>query len=179
MLAGWVAAHAFGHWIAAHPAGSHSSRGDGYLPGVAFAIALLAVGTVSWLLLSPRARALPTPSSVLVLVPPAGFLLQQYVERCLQSGHLTHGHALTEPALLFCFVLQAPFAVIAYLGAKALLGCVDALTRVRQSAARVRAVPAHMLSVPIGLGPTPMALLSSGHGQRGPPWAVLDLRVPA
>jgi hypothetical protein len=179
ILVGWLAAHVFGHWFAAHPAGSHSSRGDGYLPGLAFAIALLAVGTVSGLLLSPRARALPVPSPILVLVPPAGFLLQEYVERCLQAGHFAHSHALTEPALLLCFVLQAPFAVVAYMAAKALLGCVDALTRFRQGAARVRAVPAHLLPVPIGLGPTPTALLSSGHGQRGPPPAVVCVRVPA
>jgi hypothetical protein len=181
ILVGWLAAHAFGHWIAAHQAaGSHASNG-GYLatlPALAFAIALLAVGTISGLLLLPRARALPLPSPVLVLVPPAGFLLQEFVERSMQTGHFNHSHAVTEPTLLLCFMLQAPFGVVAYLAAKALLGCVEALTRFRLGSARTRTVPLHLLSVPIGLGPTPTALLSSGHGQRGPPSA-LGVRVPA
>jgi hypothetical protein len=181
ILVGWLAAHGFGHWIAGHQvAGSHAS-GGGYLatvPALAFAIGLLVVGTVSGLLLLPRARALPLPSPVLVLVPPAGFLLQEFVDRSMQAGHLNHGHAVTEPALLLCFMLQAPFGLIAYLAVKALLGCVDALTRFRLEAARIHAVPLHLLPVPIGLGATPTALLSSGHGQRGPP-PVLGVRVPA
>jgi hypothetical protein len=182
ILVGWLAAHAFGHWIAGHQvAGPHASGGAGYIatvPALAFAIALLAVGTVSGLLLFPRARAVLLPSPVLVLVPPAGFLLQEFVDRSMQAGHFNHGHAVTEPALLLCFMLQAPFAMIAYLAVKALLGCVDALTRFRLDAARIRAVPLHLLSMPIGLGPTPTALLSSGHGQRAPP-AALGVRVPA
>ena len=108
------------------------------------------------------------PIWAFALLPPAGFVLQEHLEHVLQHGALSSTLAL-EPVFLLGLLLQMPFAVAAYLVARAIVSVavtlIRALAREHPRLAqtpprfRVTAEPRVALANPVALG----------HGQRAPP----------
>jgi hypothetical protein len=121
-----------------------------------------AVGLAALLLVgngSPR-----VPLWVFALVPPAGFLVQEEIFA------LTEGLAVPTAGfeLLAGLVLQVPFALVAFLVARALLGLAATVLRL------LRDRPAALLATGLLLEPTAATWRGTpafvlGHGQRAPP----------
>jgi hypothetical protein len=113
-------------------------------------------------------RSWDVPVWAFALLPPVGFVIQEQVEHLLQHGELSYT-LVFEPVFLLGLLLQAPFAVAAYLVARALVTVavtlMRALGRARWRLAatpprfRVTPEPALALANPVALG----------HGQRAPP----------
>lgn len=111
----------------------------------------------------------PVPAWAFALLPMLGFTLQEFCERLL-SGAPFPWWIVLQPTFRIGLLLQLPFALVAYLVARALLRAADemgralrgALTRPRVVAVlarwRVREAPSARVGAPVG-----------GHAGRGPP----------
>lgn len=123
------------------------------------------VGLAGLALAGVRGRPARVPLWVFALVPPVGFAVQEEVF-ALSEGLATPSVGL---ALALGLVLQIPFALAAFLVARALL--TFAATVVRSFRARpavlVRA-PAFFLKPVVATWPQPRAFVL-GYGQRAPP----------
>lgn len=131
-------------------------------------VVLLAVGA-SFLGRARRVRRLAPPLWLFALLPPVGFAVQEHLERLLHTGALPYGASL-ETVFLVGILLQLPFALAAYLAARAFVSLAVAV------AARLRAVYRPRLvslaiTVPVALRLTvPRGLVLSGSlGGRAPP----------
>jgi len=154
MVAGSFAAHGIGyvlfspgarwegdeHASAELMARAEAVRQTGSAPGlpVPWLIGLLAALLIVFLatrlvgrLRGRRSRGL-APSWFL-MVPPLGYTLQEIVERTRDSYALVV-HALHEPSFLVALALQLPFALAAYLVARALLAVAELVVRTLQGA---------------------------------------------
>ncbi|MEZ5102460.1 MAG: hypothetical protein R3C15_22200 [Thermoleophilia bacterium] len=144
-VAGSLAAHQAGFLLAFPEPSVRDARlaatGHGYLDhlsfglAVAFALALAALA-VQALDASRGDRGDRGVARTLFLVPPAAFVVQEVVERLVQSGQHPAG-LLGERSFLVGLALQLPFALAAWLVARALLRCA-----VRLGAWLGRALPA-------------------------------------
>ena len=115
------------------------------------------------------------PAWPFAVLPPLAFALQEHLERLLHAGAVPWT-AVLEPTFLPGFLLQLPFALLAFAVARALLGAAVLLARLL----RARSAPACRLAP----GPTRRAgnrLSSSGAWRRShagarcavrpsPPW---------
>jgi hypothetical protein len=167
-----LAGHQAGYRIAVPDASARADAlahdGHGYLaylPLITGAFVALAV-----LALAARARGggrSTLPISVAAALPPAGFVVQETLERVLLGAHHAGVTAmLGEPAFLVGLALQLPFALLALLLARRLQRLADtiALARRRRS---WPAVPGHRpVEEVFLLRPRPLALARS---VRGPP----------
>lgn len=126
-LAGVLAAHALDYRIA-HPEAGHRHRvlaetGHGYLdhlPALAAVLAvLLAVGVVARAAAGRGNRVRPR-AWPLALLGPALFALQEHLER-IPHGGAAPLEVVAEPTFLPGLVLQLPFALAAWLLARAVL----------------------------------------------------------
>jgi hypothetical protein len=111
------------------------------------------------------------PAWAFGLLPPLGFAIQEFLERWFM-GVSFPWQVVLEPTFRVGLLLQAPFALAAFMVARLLLRVAEHVGRVlgrhRGLGVRpplgVRALaPSSLLSVPR------LAVLAAGHAQRGPP----------
>jgi hypothetical protein len=103
-----------------------------------------------------------------VLLPPAAFFAQEFVERLVHTGHASWTIAL-QPAFLLGLALQLPFALAALLVAWML----DRAARAIGQALSAAPAPRFSLFVPapVGVAAAPrVAGLARGYGERAPPF---------
>lgn len=107
----------------------------------------------------------------LAVLPPAGFAVQEHLERLIASNAFPIDAAV-EPTFAIGLALQLPFAAMAVLVARALLGFGHALGRCITAGTAVRLpawdAPPHLLarSDPLLVR---RPVLADSHGQRAPP----------
>jgi hypothetical protein len=181
MVVGSQVAHVFAYrWVypSAHVRLSellstgHSYMGyPAYVPlllGLFFAAELVAVG---WVLGGCVRRGLqrPVPAWAFALLPMLGFTLQEFIERWL-SGWSAPWLMVLQPTFRVGLLLQLPFALVAFLVARVLLGVADRVGRVlRGAVARPRVVGVSVRWVVLEVCPPRRRALADGHSGRGPP----------
>jgi hypothetical protein len=178
MAAGAVTAHALAYRLVApahHMDSSmHAETNHGYIShldaclAICGAIAILAL--VASLVSRLRRGHLPrAPLWLFAVVPPAGFAVQEHLEHVLATGALPATAAL-DGAFIVGVVLQLPFAIAAYLAARALLALASALVDSLRAPTRARLLALAVL--PPGAAPAARprrSALALGYGQRAPP----------
>jgi hypothetical protein len=173
----WLSAHCIAYAIAA-PADHHLALighdRDGHLEHGRLVIGLFVVllftllaGGVAAGLEGRRER--PVPLEVFGLLPPIGFVMQEYIERLIHGDGLPVG-MVSEPAFVLGLLLQLPFALVALGLAWLFLALGSAIGLALARGARP---PSAALSVACVL-PSAAELpripaLALGHGQRAPP----------
>jgi hypothetical protein len=182
-VASWLGAHCFAYWLvspgAEHQMGLHAEHGHaylGYTPAiVVWGFALLVAGLVLCVGdgLHGR-RPFQPPLRLFALLPPAGFVAQEHLERLVGSGGIPH-HLVTEPTFLVGLALQLPFALAALLLAYAMsalgFGFGRAAAGVFALRRPVYAGPSTWLTPPAPATLLPSSVLCPGHGPRAPPTA--------
>ena len=143
----------------------------GYAPlvlGVLVAVLVVALGTVVAEVARGSSRARLSPSSFFVL-PLLGFVVQEHAERYVHMGSLSPATVL-EPAFLVGIVLQVPFALAAFVLARALLAGAEVVGRALAVEPAPRpGVPALRRMTPGAVDLTRIAVLALGYPGRGPP----------
>ena len=144
----------------------------GYAPlFLAICTAVVLAGFVARIIRIERGLAAgPAPAWIFAALPPVAFLAQEYLERLVQEGHVDWATAF-QPAVLLGLYAQVPFALLAFLVARALASLADVV------ALAIGSAPAD----PVGglplLAPVSALLLPAscvagrGYGERGPPLA--------
>ena len=103
------------------------------------------------------------------LVPPVGFALQEHLEWLIGPGSVPYAAALGA-SLAVGILLQIPFALAAYVAARALLALAGAIVHGLRIRPRFRLVPLAPSLHPSRARTRPrLSLLALGYGQRGPP----------
>jgi hypothetical protein len=170
--AGLLTAHAAAYYfVGPPPAHQHQLHGYlGYTEAVVGAGVLVALfGLVG--LGARRTRARP-PAVLFGALPVVGFIVQEHLERLVQTGSFPFGAAL-ETTFLLGLLLQLPFAFAALLAARTLLALGGALARAPGRAPRLPL--ACFLPAPAPApGPPRIAVLARGHAERGPPRVALE-----
>jgi hypothetical protein len=181
-LASWLGAHCLAYWLvspgAEHRMGMHADHGHawlGYTPALAiwgFTIVLAGLVLCVGQGLRGQRPARP-PVRLFALLPPAGFVVQEHVERLIASGAIPHD-LVAEPTFLVGFALQLPFAVTALLLTRALYAVSFGLGHVVGADAPAIGRPLHhgppaRLLRPVSATPVSPSVLALGHGQRAPP----------
>lgn len=174
-LVGSQGAHAVAYALVYPQAGTRASAlfatGHGYLDRlpVVFAAAAAAAGVSLAVTALDAARGRPArrvPAWAFALVPPAGFALQELFELSLHLG--TFGwRAFLAPTFLPGLLLQLPFGLAAYAGARLLLRTAE---RVGRAFATPLAAPSR---VDVVLAPAPLRLpvrlVAASRDTRAPP----------
>jgi hypothetical protein len=182
-VASWLGAHCFSYWLvspgAEHHMGVHAEHGHAYLgygPAVAvWGLALVACGLVVCIGegLHDRGPSRP-PLKLFALLPPAGFAIQEHVERLVGAGGIPHDLVL-EPTFLVGLALQLPFALAALLLAYALhavgLGAGLTVSRSLAFGWPVASAPPALPRHPAAATPVASSVLALCHGPRAPPAA--------
>jgi hypothetical protein len=176
MLGGLLAAHALGYRLAINDpharadALSHSGHDYfGHLPlALVVCLGVLLTGLALQALAAFRGEPRrPATSPLIVLLSPAAFVAQEFVERLLHTGQIPWT-IIVQPAFLIGLALQLPFALAALLLAWALDSAARAVGSALASAPR----PAFHVFVPapvrVSAAPRP-AGLARGYGERAPP----------
>jgi hypothetical protein len=184
-VASWLGAHCVAYWLvspgAEHEMGLHSEHGHaylGYTPALAiWGLALLLAGLILCVGAGMReARAPRPPLRLFALLPPAGFAVQEHVERLVGTGGIPHD-LVTEPTFLVGLALQLPFALVALLLAYALRALGSGFGRAAARALVVRGpvsvTPPRLLGCPASAALIPAFILTPGQGPRAPPAAPL------
>lgn len=179
-VASWLGAHCLAYRLVG-PAdghmGLHADHGHaylGYTPALfVWGLALVAAGLLLCVGDGLRGhRRAPPPVALFVVLPPAGFVLQEHLERLAATGGIPHELVL-EPTFVVGLALQLPFAVAALLLAHALNAIGFAFGRVlaRDLAVRrvVRSVAASLTTLPASVPRPAPSVLAVGHGPRAPP----------
>jgi hypothetical protein len=181
MAAGAVTAHALAYRVVApthHMDSSmHAHAGHGYTGHLDACLAICgAVATLalvgSFVSRVRRGHVLRAPLWLFAVVPPAGFMIQEHLEHLFATGALPA--AALDPAFVVGILLQLPFALAAYLGARALLALARALVDSLRAPAKPRLLSLAVL--PPGAKPTApphRSALALGYGQRAPPLGAL------
>ena len=114
-------------------------------------------------------RPTPLPIWLFALVPPIGFGVQEHIERFLNDGAFPWLAAL-EPTFVLGVVLQFPFALAAWLAARALLALAHELYESLRAPPRLRLAAQDVTFLPsVGAAPARIPALARGYGLRGPP----------
>jgi hypothetical protein len=114
-------------------------------------------------------RSARLPIWLFGLVPPVGFALQEHLEWLIGRGSVPYAAALGA-SLLVGVLLQIPFALAAYVAARALLALAGAIVHGLRTRPRLRLVPpASSLHGSRARSRPRLSLLALGYGQRGPP----------
>jgi hypothetical protein len=182
MAAGAVTAHALAYRLAApthHMDSSmHAHTSHGYIGHLDACLAICAAAAVLALVGSLVSRArrghlLRAPLWLFAVVPPAGFTVQEHLEHVFATGNLPAAAAL-DPAFVVGILLQLPFALAAYLAARALLALARALVDSLRAPPKPRLLSLTVL--PPSAAPIARPRLSAlalGYGQRAPPLGAL------
>jgi hypothetical protein len=136
----------------------------------AICVAILVLALVGSVARHTRAgRPGAPPLWLFALVPPVGFVVQEHVERFLGDGTFPWLASL-EPTFAVGIALQFPFALAAWLAARALLALAHELYESFRAPPRLR-LPAPRITLPSSLvvAPAPIPALARGYGLRGPP----------
>jgi hypothetical protein len=182
-VASGLGAHCFAYWLVSPGAeqhmGLHAERGHaylGYTPAlVIWGFALVLAGLVLCVGEGLRGREPSQPSLPLfALLPPAGFAVQEHLERLLGTGGIPHD-LITEPTFLVGLALQLPFALAALLfayGLQALgFGFGRAVARTLVLRRPAFLAPPPLLSLPALATQIAPSILVPGRGPRAPPLA--------
>jgi hypothetical protein len=178
-VAGSQAAHALTYRIVAPDAHERAhllaDTGHAYLSLLPLVLALCTAAALAALWCQFRATAregLPAPAGALryAILPVAVFALQEHFERLVHDGSFPTTLALQRTFLLGV-ALQLPFAVLAYLLARALLRAVSAIAG-RVARARPFAARPPQARRPPAFVPFRRFTLALGFGTRGPPLPV-------
>jgi hypothetical protein len=173
MLAGTEVAHALAYRIVYPIAAIRwhllSATGHGYLGYVPLALGFVAAMTLLGVVSSAvdAARGTPVralPAWVFGLLPLTGFTLQEFLERWWATSSVPWW-MFEQPTFRVGLLLQLPFALLAYVGARLLRRVGRALGRILVG--RTRPV---VLGVPLVVRPAPSVALRSSTLQRG--WSV-------
>jgi len=177
MLGGLVAAHTLGYRLAIPDpharADALAHSGHGYFSYVPFALAvslgvLLAALVHQGLAGFRGERRRPATSALIIVLPPVAFVVQEFLERLIHTGHVSWT-TIFQPAFLFGLALQLPFALAALLLAWAL----DSAARAVGQALAAAPQPIFHAFVPppvrVAAAPRP-AGLARGYGERAPPF---------
>ncbi len=176
MLAGLLAAHTLGYRLAISDpharADALAHSGHDYFSYVPFALTVclgvLLVGLAMQALSAFRGESRrPATSPLIVLLSPAAFMAQEFIERFAHTGQVSLTTVI-QPAFLIGLALQLPFALAALLLAWALDSAARTVGHALASAPR----PTFHVFVPapvhISAAPRP-AGLARGYGERAPP----------
>jgi hypothetical protein len=172
MAVGGVVAHALAYRLVAPDAHAHHHGGTfahlQFCMALCATVVLLAAGAS----LFGRARALRrlrTPIWLVALLPPVGFAIQEHLERLIHSGSVPYGASL-ETVFLVGIVLQLPFALAAYLAARALVTLAVAVVERLRAVYRPRLVSLSLTApMSVRLHAPRERLLAGGLGGRAPP----------
>jgi hypothetical protein len=180
-VASWLGAHCLSYWLVSPGAeehmGLHADHGHawfGYGPSLAiWGLALVVAGVALCVGEGQRGRRPSGPPALLfALLPTAGFVVQEHVERVIGTGSIPVDLA-AEPTFLVGLALQVPFALAALLLTRALYAIGFGLGRTiaaELSLGRpLRYGPPALLQLPASATPVSPSVLALGHGQRAPP----------
>jgi hypothetical protein len=180
-VAAWLGAHCFAYWLvspgAEHQMGVHAEHGHaylGYTPAlVIWGLALVLAGLVLCVGEGVRgSRPAGPPLWLFAILPPAGFAVQEHLERVLSTGGIPPDVVL-EPTFLVGLALQLPFALAALLlacGLRALgFGVGYAVSRTLPFTSPVRSAASSLVSFPTSATFVAPSVLAPGHGPRAPP----------
>lgn len=177
MLGGLLAGHALGYRLAiADPharADALAHSGHGYFGYVPFALAVCLGVLLTALVLQGATgfrgeRRRPAASPLILLFPPLGFVVQEFVERLIHTGHVPWT-TVFEPAFLFGLAFQLPFALAALILAWALDSAARAVGRALAALPRPVFLAPAPVPVRVVAAPRP-AGLARGYGERAPPF---------
>ena len=173
MTVGGVVAHAAAYRLVAPDLHAHHHHGGGIAHlrlclALCATVVLVALGA-SLVARLRAARSLHAPLWLFALLPPIGFAVQEHLERLLHTGSFPFGASL-ETVFLVGIALQVPFALAAYLAARALVRLAVAVAARLRTAYRPRLVSLS-LTIPVTpLLPAPCGLVRAGGvGGRAPP----------
>jgi hypothetical protein len=172
LVGGWAAAHGLAYRIGVPESDERQhlleATGHGYLDPallVSVSVTLVVLGLGGCVL---RGRVAAPAPSLFALLPPFAFVVQEHLERLLHTGEFPIDAAL-EPTFALGILLQVPFAVLAWILARALLAVArtvgDILRPARPRILCVVGSSAHALDI----REPRLGLLALGHGQRAPP----------
>jgi len=177
MAGGSLSAHAAGYRLALPDVHDRARglqlTGHSYLEHLPLLVALIAAPTLVAFALAAfgavgRRPRIPGPWAF-ALLPPLSFVLQEHLERLIHSGAFPWGASL-ERTFALGLLLQAPFALIAFLLARGMLAGIRVILR-----ALARRPPRHRVRTPRRPFGRPqvdvprLAALALGHAERGPP----------
>jgi hypothetical protein len=178
MAIGGLFAHILAYrLVAPHPARHEellSSSGHGYHAHWAVCFAVCATVALIGLarVIVDRARGqkpLRLPLWVFGVLPPAGFVVQEHLERFLHTGTFPYAASL-EATFLVGILLQIPFALAAFALARILLTFAEILGSRLGAASRPRLAPLTHSWEPSSETRAPrLPVLAPGHGPRAPP----------
>jgi len=155
MAMGCLAAHSLAYHLVTPRAERH-----GYL-----AFAPLVVGVLAALaVVGAFRRGRTTSPLVFAVLPPLAFVVQEHAERLELVA--------TEPAFLLGLALQLPFALAAFVAARAFLGLADLVVEALVSRPRGHGRTSFAALVPTADLPRP-SLLAGSRLSRAPPTAVV------
>jgi len=177
-VAGWNSAHEVAYRLAIpHPHARASELAEtghayfAYSSLVAALCLLVALLCTAGLVARPHSQRAPSRRLLLlfVLLAPLGFALQELVERLLTTGDLPYGAAL-EPTFLAGILIQLPFALAAFVVARALFAFARGLARRVGSVGRPKLASVELSCPPVVEARSPrLSALAFGYGERGPP----------
>jgi hypothetical protein len=181
VVASWLGAHCFAYWLVSpggeRHMGLHADHGHaylGYTPAlVVWGFALVLAGLVLCVGEGLRGRRpLQPPLRLFALLPPAGFALQEHLERLVATGGIPHD-LVTEPTFLVGLALQLPFALVGLLVAYGLcalgFGFGRAAARELAVSGPISVTPPSVLGCRAAAALIPPSVLATGHGPRAPP----------
>ena len=150
------------HPDSVHPALAHWQA----CLAVCAAVALVALAASLVMRLRGHPAVAP-PVWLFALFPPVGFVVQEQLERLFAGG----GALLAaDTAVVVGVLLQIPFALAAYLAARALVALAAALVETVRARSRTRLAPLSLARPVAACARRPIAsALALGHGQRAPP----------
>jgi CDP-diglyceride synthetase len=178
MFAGLIAGHLLAYRLVysdAHARADALARsGHAYLGYVPLALSVSLGVLLAGLALQAAAgfrgeRRRPLASPLIVLLPPIAFVVQEFAERIVHTGHVPWT-VVVQPAFLLGLAFQLPFALAALLIAWAL----DSAARAVGRALGSRPLPAFQIFVPepVRVAAVPRTIgLARGYGERAPPFA--------
>lgn len=171
--AGSFAAHALSYRIADPGAHALEQTGHGYLTFAPLALALALAFVLVGLAAQVTEAVQGSPGRLrlwrFAALPPVGFAVQEHLERLVHTGSFPLD-AVTQPTFLLGLALQLPFALLALLATRALLGFARELGLVLRSSRRPVLLLSRNLSWHVCALIEPAApAFAAGTPERGPP----------